>query len=135
VPIIDVRNDPPQDDPDAIAAGLNAVAAEIGVPLATVLKMPWAEITPILERLRDQVETDARELAADALVMRNLATLAATLPEGMTIGQGIAAGLVAEVDAIRAGEVTEADVDDALAVYEWRRRAEDRARRRPRSRQ
>lgn len=114
MPIIDLRNGLPELDPDAIDAGLNAIAEETGVPLATVMNLPWAALTPILARLQGRDEADARELATDALAMRNLATLVWTLPAGMTIGQGVAAGLIAEVDAIRATHPSESEVDAEL---------------------
>jgi len=130
MPLVDVRNDPPERDPEALARGVNAAAKQLGVPVETLLAMPREELTPIMQRLSAQAERAQREAAREILIADNLAALLAPLAEEMTIGQGIAAGLIAEGDAIAAEDVTDAEVDDRLAAADWQRRAKGRARRR-----
>ena len=130
MPLIDVKDERPELDPAALARGLNAVAAELGVPVETVQGLPWAELTPIMKRLSDQAERGQREAAREVLIAENLAALLAPLAEDMTIEQGIAAGLIAEADAVAAEDVTDAEVDASLAAADWPRRAKGRARRR-----
>ena len=118
MPTVDAKDNPPEPE---LEPDLERVAAELGLPLAALLQLPPQEIVLLLLRQTDQVRAETRALAAEGRALARDVQIKENL---ITVAKGQFAGLISVGDAIRAMDVTDAEVDAVLAAIDQERLAE-----------
>ena len=105
---------PDQPDPAKLRAGLQAVADELGVPLAAVMQTPWPEINRAMIRVHTRAHRGIWDAAREVLIAERMMALLDPFPDDTTIEDAIAAGLVSEEEAERAMNPTQEEIEAAL---------------------
>ena len=97
-----------------VAAGMQLIADELGVPLATAMGMTWEELEPTMHRLRAKLALAHFDSAKRTLTLKRCADLLEP-HRGMTFGQAVEAGLISDDEVDWAMSPTDEEVRASMA--------------------